>query len=232
MMLEDLKKKVYDANIEIVRQGLVIYTWGNASGYDPEAKLMVIKPSGVDYDTMRPEDMVVVDMEGNVIEGTYKPSSDTPTHRYLYRAFPDLRGIVHTHSEWATIFAQAEQVVPALGTTHADYFHGAIPVTRPLNDDEINTAYEWNTGAVIEEAFKRIEKDPLEIPGVLVAEHGPFAFGHSPDEAAHNAKVMEEVAKMAYHTSVLNEGFRPMNRTLLDKHYLRKHGKNAYYGQK
>ena len=231
-MLEDLKKKVYEANIEIVRQGLVIYTWGNASGFDPEKKLLVIKPSGVDYDTMKPEDMVVVDLEGNVVEGTYKPSSDTPTHRYLYRQYPELRGIVHTHSQWATIFAQAKRPVPPLGTTHADYFHGEIPVTRPLKNREIEADYEWNTGEVIRETFKSLEKGPLEIPGVLVAEHGPFAFGASANEAAHNAKVMEEVAKMAYHTSVLSGGFSDMNKALLDKHYLRKHGKNAYYGQK
>ncbi len=231
-MLESLKKSVYEANIEIVKQGLVIYTWGNASGYDPEKELLVIKPSGVDYDTMKPEDMVVVDLDGNVVEGSYKPSSDTPTHRYLYRRYPDLRGIVHTHSQWATIFAQAQQGIPPLGTTHADYFHGGIPVTRPLKDSEIQGDYEWLTGAVIAETYESLEQSPIDIPGILVAEHGPFAFGTSPNQAAHNAKVVEEVAKMAYHTSVLSDGFKPMNKTLLDKHYLRKHGKNAYYGQK
>jgi L-ribulose-5-phosphate 4-epimerase len=231
-MLEDLKKRVYEANLEIVKQGLVIYTWGNASGYDPEKELMVIKPSGVNYDTMRPKDMVVLDLDGNILEGSYKPSSDTPTHRYLYKQYPELRGIVHTHSQWATVFAQAQKSIPPLGTTHADYFYGTIPVTRPLTDDEINSHYEWNTGMVIREIFNGIKSNPLKIPGVLVGEHGPFAFGNSPGDAAHNAKVMEEVAKMAYYTSILSDGFKPMNKTLLDKHYLRKHGKNAYYGQK
>ena len=231
-MLEDLKKRVYEANLEIVKQGLVIYTWGNASGYDPEKELMVIKPSGVNYDTMRPKDMVVLDLDGNILEGSYKPSSDTPTHRYLYKQYPELRGIVHTHSQWATVFAQAQKSIPPLGTTHADYFYGTIPVTRPLTDDEINSHYEWNTGMVIREIFNGIKSNPLKIPGVLVGEHGPFAFGNSPGDAAHNAKVMEEVAKMAYYTSILSDGFKPMNKTLLDKNYLRKHGKNAYYGQK
>lgn len=231
-MLETLKKDVYEANLEIVKQGLVIYTWGNASGFDPEKKLLVIKPSGVDYDTMGPEDMVVVDLDGNVVEGSYKPSSDTPTHRYLYKTYPELRGIVHTHSQWATTFAQAKQNIPPLGTTHADYFYGTIPITRPLNNEEIAKDYEWNTGAVIREIYENIGQPPLEIPGVLVAEHGPFAFGDSPAKAAHNAKVMEEVAKMAYHTAILSGGFKSMNKQLLDKHYLRKHGKNAYYGQK
>jgi L-ribulose-5-phosphate 4-epimerase len=231
-MLEDLKKRVYEANLEIVKQGLVIYTWGNASGYDPEKELMVIKPSGVNYDTMRPKDMVVLDLDGNILEGSYKPSSDTPTHRYLYKQYPELWGIVHTHSQWATVFAQAQKSIPPLGTTHADYFYGTIPVTRPLTDDEINSHYEWNTGMVIREIFNGIKSNPLKIPGVLVGEHGPFAFGNSPGDAAHNAKVMEEVAKMAYYTSILSDGFKPMNKTLLDKHYLRKHGKNAYYGQK
>ncbi len=231
-MLETLKKDVYEANLEIVKQGLVIYTWGNASGFDPEKKLLVIKPSGVDYDTMGPEDMVVVDLDGNVVEGSYKPSSDTPTHRYLYKTYPELRGIVHTHSQWATTFAQAKQNIPPLGTTHADYFYGTIPITRPLNNEEIAKDYEWNTGAVIREIYENIGQTPLEIPGVLVAEHGPFAFGDSPAKAAHNAKVMEEVAKMAYHTAILSGGFKSMNKQLLDKHYLRKHGKNAYYGQK
>lgn len=231
-MLETLKKDVYEANLEIVKQGLVIYTWGNASGFDPEKKLLVIKPSGVDYDTMGPEDMVVVDLDGNVVEGSYKPSSDTPTHRYLYKTYPELRGIVHTHSQWATTFAQSKQNIPPLGTTHADYFYGTIPITRPLNNEEIAKDYEWNTGAVIREIYENIGQPPLEIPGVLVAEHGPFAFGDSPAKAAHNAKVMEEVAKMAYHTAILSGGFKSMNKQLLDKHYLRKHGKNAYYGQK
>jgi len=173
-----------------------------------------------------------LDLDGNILEGSYKPSSDTPTHRYLYKQYPELRGIVHTHSQWATVFAQAQKSIPPLGTTHADYFYGTIPVTRPLTDDEINSHYEWNTGMVIREIFNGIKSNPLKIPGVLVGEHGPFAFGNSPGDAAHNAKVMEEVAKMAYYTSILSDGFKPMNKTLLDKHYLRKHGKNAYYGQK
>ncbi len=231
-MLEHLKDIVFRANLELVKQGLVIYTWGNVSAFDQETGYVVIKPSGVAYETMQAEDMVVVDLEGNIIEGDYRPSSDTPTHCYLYRVFPQLGSVVHTHSSWATMFAQAKRSIQPYGTTHADYFYGEIPCTRPLRDDEIAEAYEHHTGCVIEETFKQLRLDPLTVPSVLVSEHGPFSFGSSPETAVHNAKVLEEVAKMAYHTEVLNPNIRSLNPALLNKHYLRKHGKNAYYGQK
>lgn len=231
-MLERLKQEVYEANLELVKQGLVIYTWGNVSAYDDATGYVVIKPSGVDYEQMQAQDMVVVNLEGQVIEGAYRPSSDTPTHCYLYKAFPTLKSIVHTHSAWAVIFAQAQKAIEPYGTTHADYFFGAVPCTRPLRDEEIANAYEHNTGVVIEETFHSLKLDPLSLPGVLVSEHGPFSFGSSPSRAVHNAKVLEEVAKMAYHTEVLNPGIKTLNPALLKKHYLRKHGKDAYYGQK
>lgn len=229
-MLEQLKKKVFEANMALPRHGLVIFTWGNVSGIDREKGLIVIKPSGVDYDEMKQEDMVVVDWNGNVVEGRYKPSSDTATHLEMYKAFPDVGGIVHTHSTWATIFSQAGSDIPALGTTHADYFYGPIPCTRPMTAEEIQTEYEKNTGLVIAETFK--EKDPEQIPAVLVREHGPFSWGKDPAEAVYHAVVLEQLAQMSYYTQALRDGdSQPMQQELLDKHFLRKHGANAYYGQ-
>lgn len=228
-MLEKLKKSVFEANLEIVKHGLVIFTWGNVSGYDPESGLVVIKPSGVGYDKMKAEDMVVVDLEGKVVEGNLKPSSDTPTHVELYKAWKGVRGIVHTHSAWATSWAQAGMAIPPMGTTHADYFYGEIPCTRRMTRDEVERAYEKETGTVIIETFEG--KDPLAIPGVLVNGHAPFAWGTDPDNAVHNAVVLEEVAKMTFNSMMLNKN-NPLDQFLLDKHYLRKHGANAYYGQK
>jgi L-ribulose-5-phosphate 4-epimerase len=227
-MLEQLKEDVYQANVDLVKHGLVIFTWGNVSGIDREKELVVIKPSGVDYDHMKPEDMVVVDLEGKVVEGNYKPSSDTATHVILYKNFEDIGGVVHTHSEWATIWAQSGKPVPPLGTTHADYFYGSIPCTRKLTKTEIESAYEKETGNVIVETFQNI--DPNAIPGVLVNNHGPFSWGKDVHNAVHNAVVMEAVSKMAYYTLNINK-VTPIDQYLLDKHYLRKHGKNAYYGQ-
>ena len=229
-MLEELKRQVCEANLLLPKYGLVTFTWGNVSGIDRERGLLVIKPSGVPYDGMTPEDMVIVDMAGNVVEGKWKPSSDTPTHIELYKAFPSCGGIVHTHSRWATTFAQAGRDIPAMGTTHGDYFYGDIPCTRPMTDGEIQGEYEKETGKVIVETFA--DKDPAAIPGVLVYSHGPFAWGADAMDAVHNAVVMEEVAFMDWHAMVLNPDQGPMQRALLDKHYLRKHGANAYYGQK
>lgn len=228
-MLDTLKKQVFDANIDLVKYGLVIFTWGNVSGIDREQGLVIIKPSGVSYDTMKPEDMVVVDLDGKVVEGKFKPSSDTPTHIVLYKAFPKVGGIVHTHSEWATSWAQAGMSIPALGTTHADYFYGDIPCTRKLSEKEIKSDYEVETGNVIVETFQSI--DALDIPGVLVNGHGPFSWGTDAHNAVHNAVVMEQVAKMAHHTVSLTS-VKGIDQYLLDKHYMRKHGPNAYYGQK
>jgi len=228
-MLEELKHSVYEANLDLVKHGLVIFTWGNVSGIDRERGLVVIKPSGVSYDTMKVTDMVVVDLDGRVVEGTLKPSSDTATHLVLYKAFPKTGGIVHTHSSWATAWAQAGKAIPALGTTHTDYFYGPIPCTRKLTEKEISTAYEAETGHVIVETFAGL--DPEAVPGVLVTNHAPFAWGKDPHEAVHNAKVLEEVAQMAYHTLQINPS-ASIDQYLLDKHYFRKHGKNAYYGQK
>ncbi|BBK77908.1 L-ribulose-5-phosphate 4-epimerase [Clostridium butyricum] len=228
-MLEELKKKVYEANMELQRKGLVIYTWGNVSGIDREKGLVVIKPSGVDYDTMKAEDMVILDLEGNIIEGKYKPSTDTPTHLVLYNTYPNIGGVVHTHSEWATTFAQAGISIPAFGTTHADYFYGDIPCTRDLTENEINGEYEKETGNVIIETIG--EKNPLEIPAIIVKNHGPFTWGKDPDNAVYNAVVLDKVAEMAYKTMTLNRSIESVNQILLDKHYLRKHGVNAYYGQ-
>lgn len=227
-MLEDLKKKVCQANLDLVRHGLVIFTWGNVSGIDREKGLVVIKPSGVSYDNMKPEHMVVVDLDGKVIEGDLNPSSDTPTHVVLYRNFEKIGGVVHTHSEWATSWAQACRPIPAYGTTHADYFYGEIPCTRKLTKQEVETAYEKATGEVIVERFKDLDYNA--IPSVLISSHAPFSWGTSPDNAVHNAVVLEEVAKMAFRNQVL--GYKtPVDNYLLDKHYLRKHGENAYYGQ-
>lgn len=228
-MLEQLKKQVCEANLLLPKHGLVTFTWGNVSAIDRETGLIVIKPSGVEYDRMTADDMVVVDRDGNVVEGHYKPSSDTPTHIALYRVFPELGGIVHTHSRWATSFAQAGRGIPPLGTTHGDYFYGEIPCTRPMTPAEIAGEYEKETGNVIIETFQGI--DPLSIPAVLVHSHGPFTWGKDAGEAVHNAVVLEEVAFMAFHAIQLHAEIGPMQRELLDKHYLRKHGKNAYYGQ-
>ena len=228
-MLEALKQQVCEANLLLPRHGLVTFTWGNVSGIDREKGLVVIKPSGVPYEGMTAEDMVVTDLDGAVVEGKWKPSSDTPTHVALYRAFPNIGGVVHTHSRWATSFAQAGLPIPAMGTTQADYFYGDIPCTRPMTPEEIGGAYEKETGTVIIEAFR--DRDPDDVPGVLVYSHGPFAWGTDPMNAVHNAVVMEEVAFMDYHALMLNPPHRDMQRELLDKHYLRKHGKNAYYGQ-
>lgn len=228
-MLEQLKQEVYEANMELQTKGLVIYTWGNVSGIDREKKLVVIKPSGVDYDTMKPEDMVVVDLDGNIVEGKYKPSSDTPTHLVLYKQYPDIGGIVHTHSTWAVTFAQAGLAIPALGTTHADYFYGDIPCTRDLTKQEITEAYEVNTGVVIVETLEG--QDPMAIPGIVVKNHGPFAWGRDPKQSVYNAVVLDKVAEMAYKTMTLNNRVPRVPQYLLDKHYYRKHGANAYYGQ-
>jgi len=230
-MLEELKKIVCAANLELPKYGLVTFTWGNVSAIDRETGLVVIKPSGVDYDGMQPEDMVVVDLDGKVVEGRYKPSSDTPTHVALYKAFPALGGIVHTHSRWATTFAQAKRDIPALGTTHGDYFYGSIPCTRLMTPAEIAGEYEKETGNVIIETFRQRNIDAAQVPAVLVASHGPFAWGKDAMEAVHNAVVLEEVAFMALNALQLNPGLEAMQQELLDKHYLRKHGKNAYYGQ-
>ena len=227
-MLENLKKQVFEANLSLVNHGLVIFTWGNVSGIDREQGLVVIKPSGVSYDTMKAEDMVVIDLDGKLVEGNLKPSSDTPTHLVLYNHFPETGGIVHTHSEWATSWAQAGRGIPCYGTTQADYFYGEIPCTRKLTKNEIESHYEKETGNVIVERFK--DSDPGAVPGVLVNSHGPFAWGKNAHEAVHNAVVMEEVAKIAFRTELLGNN-QPVDQYLLDKHYLRKHGKNAYYGQ-
>ncbi|HCW53850.1 MAG TPA: L-ribulose-5-phosphate 4-epimerase [Clostridium sp.] len=229
-MLEELKKKVYEANMELQKKKLVIYTWGNVSEIDRETGLVVIKPSGVEYDTMKPDDMVVVDLQGNIVEGNYKPSTDTPTHLVLYNKYLEIGGVVHTHSEWATTFAQAGINIPAFGTTHADYFYGDIPCTRDLTDDEINGEYEKETGNVIVETIGG--KNPLEVPGIVVKNHGPFAWGKDADSAVYNAVVLDKVAEMAYKTMTLNNRVKSVKQTLLDKHYIRKHGANAYYGQK
>jgi L-ribulose-5-phosphate 4-epimerase len=228
-MLEKLKEEVFRANLDLVKHGLVIMTWGNVSGIDRESGLIVIKPSGVSYDKMTPGDMVVTDLDGNVMEGTLNPSTDAPTHRALYRAFPGIGGIVHTHSTHATAWAQACRPIPCLGTTHADHFYGAVPVTRKLTADETANEYEYNTGLVIAESLKG--RDPLTMPAVLVASHGPFTWGTSPGDAVHNAVVLEEVARMAAISATLADTGE-IESHLLDRHYLRKHGKNAYYGQK
>ncbi len=228
-MLENLKQKVFEANMALPRYGLVTFTWGNVSAIDREKGLVIIKPSGVEYDTMTAEDMVVVDLEGKVVEGKYKPSSDTPTHLVLYKAFPNIGGIVHTHSRHATSWAQAGRDIPAYGTTHGDYFYGAIPCTRKMTRDEIAGEYEAETGNVIVERFKNLPAD--DIPAVLVNSHGPFTWGKDADNAVHNAVVLEELALMAMQTEALNPNVAVMQQELLDKHYLRKHGANAYYGQ-
>ena len=228
-MLEKLKESVYLANMELPRRGLVTLTWGNVSGIDREKGLIVIKPSGVSYDQLTPEDLVVVDFAGEVIEGSMRPSSDTPTHIELYRAFPVLGGVVHTHSTYATAWAQAGKCIPCYGTTHADYFYGPVPCTRGLTGAEIADEYEKNTGLVIEETFQGL--DPSAMPGVLCRNHGPFTWGADAHEAVHNAIVLEEVARMAMFTCRIDHGAEPAPQALQDKHYHRKHGKDAYYGQ-
>lgn len=229
-MLEELKERICRANLSLVEHGLVLFTWGNVSALDPSGELAVIKPSGVSYDGMEPEDMVVVDLDGRVVEGELNPSSDTPTHLELYKAF-GMGGIVHTHSKWATIWSQAGRDVPALGTTHADHFYGDIPVTRSMTDAEIASAYEKDTGTVIIETFRERKIDPHEVSAVLVQNHGPFSWGDSPEKAVENAAVLEYVSEMAHYSLAINDKAR-MGQSLLDKHYLRKHGKDAYYGQK
>ncbi|HIQ68831.1 MAG TPA: L-ribulose-5-phosphate 4-epimerase [Candidatus Avoscillospira stercorigallinarum] len=227
--MEALKQEVLEANLLLPKHGLITFTWGNVSGIDRESGLVVIKPSGVSYDGMTAEDMVVVDLQGKVVEGKWKPSSDTPTHLALYRAFPEMGGIVHTHSRWATSFAQAGMPIPAMGTTQGDYFYGDIPCTRKMTPEEIAGEYELETGNVIIETFQDI--DPMTIPAVLVHSHGPFTWGADAMNAVHNAVVLEEVAFMDFHAMAMNPQAGRMQQELLDKHYLRKHGKNAYYGQ-
>lgn len=230
-MLKKLKEQVFQANLLLPKHGLVTFTWGNVSGIDREKGLVVIKPSGVPYETMKRDDMVVLELAtGKVVDGELKPSSDTPTHLELYKAFSNIGGIVHTHSRWATSFAQAGRGIAALGTTHGDYFYGEIPCTRKMTEAEIQVEYEKETGTVIIETFK--DKNPDAIPGVVVYSHGPFAWGKDAMDAVHNAVVMEEVAFMNIQTMILNPSIGPMQQELLDKHYLRKHGANAYYGQK
>lgn len=230
-MLEELKKRVCEANLQLPKLGLVIFTWGNVSGIDRKNGVFVIKPSGVPYEELKPDDMVVVNLEGKKVEGRLNPSSDTPTHCELYNSFPNIGGIVHTHSRWATVWAQAGRSIPAYGTTHADYFYGAIPCTRALTDEEIQGEYEKQTGKVITETFKNIK--PEEIPAVLVKSHGPFVWGKDCREAVYQAAVLEEAAMMAWHTEAISrEPAENMQRTLLQRHFLYKHGPNAHYGQK
>jgi len=237
-MLEALKEKVCAANLALPDNGLVLFTWGNVSAFDREKNLVVIKPSGIDYLNMKPEHMVVVDLEGHIIEGSLRPSSDTPTHLVLYKTYPEIGGIVHTHSTWATIRSQAGLGIPPYGTTHADYFYGHIPCTRAMTPEEILTAYEENTGYVITETLKNNRINPLYVPAILVKSHGPFALGKDADDAVHQAVVLEQLAKMAHETELAYQIHNPgclvpiMPQELLDKHFLRKHGPEAYYGQK
>lgn len=228
-MLEELKKTVLEANLELPRRNLITYTWGNVSGICREKKLVVIKPSGVSYDKMTVKDLVVVDLEGKVIEGNLRPSSDTATHLILYREFEEVGGIVHTHSNWATIWAQIGKAIPAAGTTHADYFYGEIPCTRKMTKSEIDQDYESETGKVIVETF--MGRNPMHCPGIIVNDHGPFTWGKDAAHAVHNAVVLEEVAKMAYYTELMTPN-NVMDKALMNRHFTRKHGKNAYYGQK
>lgn len=229
-LLEELKIKVWEANLELQKRELVLYTWGNASGFDRESGLVVIKPSGVEYDTLDPKDMVVVDLSGKQVEGVLRPSSDTPTHLVLYRKFPDIGGIVHTHSTYATVWSQAGRSIPPFGTTHADYFYGEVSCTRKLSSAEIEGSYEEETGNVIVETLEG--RNPLHVPGILVSNHGSFSWGKDASEAVYHAVVLEEIAKMALHTCALNRELKAIDQVLLDKHFLRKHGQHAYYGQK
>ena len=230
-MLEELKQRVYEANMLLPKYKLVTFTWGNVSEFDPETGLFAIKPSGVDYDKLTPEDMVLVDLQGNKVEGRYNPSSDTATHVVLYNRFPMIRGVVHTHSTWATSWAQAGLSIPCYGTTHADYFYGDIPCVRCLTKEEIEEAYERNTGVLIADEFERMKKDPAAVPGVLCKNHGVFTWGKDAHEAVHNSGVVEECAKMAALARLINPSVEPAPQKLQDKHYFRKHGANAYYGQ-
>ncbi|HKN24229.1 MAG TPA: L-ribulose-5-phosphate 4-epimerase AraD [Candidatus Acidoferrum sp.] len=229
MLQPNLREQVLEANLELVRRGLVLSTFGNASGVARDKGLIVIKPSGVPYDEMKPEHLVVTDMHGNVVEGTLRPSSDLPTHAALYRAFPSLGGIAHTHSEYATAWAQARKPIPCFGTTHADYFHGPIPLTEVMSDEEIKGEYEANTGVAIIRTFEKV--DPMSIPAVLVANHGPFAWGVDPQKAAETAWMLEAVARVAYFTVGIDANAQGIGKALHDRHFLRKHGKQAYYGQ-
>lgn len=228
-MLDDLKQRVFQANLDLVTNGLVIHTWGNVSGKDPETGYIVIKPSGVSYASMQKDDMVIIDSQGNIIEGKYKPSTDAPTHLVLYNKYPSLGGIVHTHSTFATSWAQAGRSIPAFGTTHADHYYGDVPCTRKLKDSEIEENYELNTGKVITETFGTV--NVLTVPSVLVHSHGPFCWGENPEKAVYNAIALEEIAKMAFYTVLLGRN-EPVEKSLLDKHFKRKHGTDAYYGQK
>jgi L-ribulose-5-phosphate 4-epimerase len=230
MRLQTLREQVLDANLELVRRGLVLYTFGNASGISREEGLIAIKPSGVPYESMKPEDLVIVDLNGKVVEGSLRPSSDLPTHLVLYKAFSAIGGVAHTHSRAATSWAQAQRAIPCFGTTHADYFHGPVPVTKALTPAEIRTEYERNTGVAIVRCLGK--RDPLHVPGVLVAGHAPFCWGSSPAEAAHNAVLVEEIAMMALQTLTANPKARPISKVLHEKHFFRKHGSSAYYGQK
>ena len=232
-MLRKIKKEVYEANLALPAYGLVNFTWGNVSGINRKKGLVVIKPSGVEYDALSMESMVVVDMDGNVVEGNLTPSVDTPTHLSLYKSFPDIGGIVHTHSTWATVYAQCGKDIPAYGTTHADYFYGPIPCTRALTDDEVAGEYEKSTGLVISETFASRSLDPVSMPAVIVKNHGPFAWGKNPMEAVKNAAILELVAHMAVHTLMLGGAKTgPVSESLLQRHYDRKHGKNSIYGQR
>ena len=228
-VLEQLRTEVLEANLEIVRRGLVLYTFGNASGIDRSSGLVAIKPSGVPYETMKPSDLVVTDLDGKIVEGSLRPSSDLATHLHLYREFPSIGGVVHTHSEYATAWAQAGKAIPAYGTTHADYFYGPVPVTEELTDEEIGGDYVLNTGLAITRRFKGL--DPAAVPGVLVRGHAPFVWGKTPQDAAHNAVVLEAVARMGYFTATLNAACGGVSQALLDRHYFRKHGAKATYGQ-
>jgi L-ribulose-5-phosphate 4-epimerase len=230
MLLPELREQVLEANLELVRKGLVLYTFGNASGIDRASGLVAIKPSGVAYDRLKADDLVIVDLDGKIVEGILNPSSDLKTHVLLYRKFPAIGGVVHTHSEFATSWAQAGKAIPCYGTTHADYFHGEVPVTRPLTDEEIEADYEFNTGVVIADRFKAL--DPLAVPGVLVANHAPFAWGKTAADAAHNAVVLEYVARLAFRTVAIKSEAATVSSRLLRKHYERKHGPKATYGQK
>lgn len=230
-MLQELKRQVYEANMLLPKYGLVTFTWGNVSAIDRESGLFVIKPSGVEYESMKPEDMVVMDLNGNRVEGKLRPSSDTPTHLELYKAFQEIGGIVHTHSSYATSWAQAGRSIPCYGTTHADYIYGEVPCVRCLTKEEIDEAYETNTGKLIVSEFKRRKKEIMAVPAVLCKNHGPFTWGKDAKDAVHNAVVLEEVAKMAYRTESINSKVEPAPQELQDKHYYRKHGAGAYYGQ-
>lgn len=230
-MLEELKKQVYEANMLLPKYGLVTFTWGNVSQIDRDSGLFAIKPSGVDYDKLTPDDMVIMDLDGNRVEGKYKPSSDTPTHLELYKAFPEIGGIVHTHSSYATSWAQSGRSIPCYGTTHADYIYGEVPCVRCLTKEEIDSAYETNTGLLIINEFRHMNKEVMAVPAVLCKNHGPFAWGKDAHDAVHNAVVLEEVAKMAFRTELINPDVQPAPSELQDKHYYRKHGANAYYGQ-